>query len=120
MREHGVSISTPNGPAQLHATGTNPRVMAAAQKVCQRYRPQGSSERVTPAERVAYEDAVRNFVRCMRSRGLELQIEPHGGGRVDIRRTASRDGPVFQAAQKACEGPLAKAKRRPAGPVVVP
>src|SRR5262245_18748406 len=68
MREHGVNVSTPNGPGggPIRLNGANPQVMEAAQKACARYRPQGGKEKLTPAERAAREDAVQTFARCMR------------------------------------------------------
>src|SRR5438105_2676467 len=119
MREHGVNISTPNGPGggPLKINGTNPQVMQAAQKACERYRPRGAKEKLSPAERAAREDAVRNFARCMRSHGIELQTETrNGGGEIGIhinRNGVNPESPTFQAAQKACEGYLPKL--RPAG-----
>ena len=115
MREHGVNISTPNGPGggQIKVTGTNPQVMEAAQKACERYRPQGAREKLSPAERAAHEDALRNFARCMRSHGVELQTETRGGGAgIGIQlKGVNPQSPSFQSAQKACEGFLPKLRQ---------
>ena len=117
MREHGVNISTPNGAnGPMKITGTNPQVMESAQKACARYRPGGGKETLTPAERAAREDAVRNFARCMRAHGIELQTETHGGVGIGIHvggNGVNPQSPAFQSAQKACEGYLPKF--RPAG-----
>ena len=122
MREHGVNISTPNGPGggPLKINGTNPQVMQAAQKACERYRPRGGKEKLSPAERAAREDAVRNFARCMRSHGIEVQTDTRNGGvGIGIHLNGVRpESPAFQAAQKACEGYLPKLRQagRTAGP----
>ena len=110
MREHGVNISTPNGPGggPIKVTGTNPQVMEAAQKACARYRPGGGPEKLSPAERAAREDAVQSFARCMRSHGVEVQAQTQGGAvRIAVHANA-KENPAFQAAQKACEGYLPK------------
>ena len=117
MREHGVNISTPNGAGggPIKVTGTNPQVMEAAQKACARYRPQGREEKLSPAERAQREDQVREFARCMRSHGIELQTQTSNGGvRIGIQGSGvNPESPAFQSAQKACEGYLPKL--RPAG-----
>ena len=111
MREHGVNISTPNGPGggPINVTGTSPQVMEAAQKACSRYRPQGGPEKLSPAERAAREDAVQSFARCMRSHGVEVQAQTQGGAvRIGVHMNNAKENPAFQAAQKACEGYLPK------------
>jgi hypothetical protein len=112
MREHGVNISTPNGPGggPIKVTGTNPQVMEAAQKACARYRPQGGPEKLSPAERAQREDQVREFARCMREHGVEVQTQTGDGGvRIGINANGVRpESPAFQAAQKACESYLPK------------
>ena len=111
MREHGVHISTPNGPGggPINVTGTSPQVMEAAQKACSRYRPQGGPEKLSPAERAAREDAVQSFARCMRSHGVEVQAQTQGGAvRIGVHLSNAKENPAFQAAQKACESYLPK------------
>jgi hypothetical protein len=111
MREHGVHISTPNGPGggPINVTGTNPQVMEAAQKACARYRPQGGPEKLSPAERAAREDAVQSFARCMRSHGIDVQAQTQGGAvRIGVHMNNAKENPAFQAAQKACESYLPK------------
>ena len=115
MREHGVHISTPNGPGggPINVTGTSPQVMEAAQKACARYRPQGGPEKLSPAERAAREDAVQSFARCMRSHGVEVQAQTQGGAvRIGVHMNNAKENPALQAAQKACESYLPK---RPGG-----
>src|SRR5690349_10164664 len=122
MREHGVDISTPNGPGggQLKVKGANPQVMAAAQKACRRYQPKGLKEKLSPAERAARQDALLSFARCMRSHGVEVQTETGSGGdRIGLHLNGvNPQSPAFQAAQKACEGLLPRL--RPAGRTVGP
>ena len=117
LREHGVSVSTPNGPGggQIKVTGVNPQLMEAAQKACARYRPGGGKEKLSPAERARREDQVREFARCMRSHGIELQTQTSNGAlRIGIQGSGIKpESPAFQAAQKACQGYLPKL--RPAG-----
>jgi len=111
MREHGVNISTPNGPGggPINVTGTSPQVTEAAQKACARYRPQGGPEKLSPAERAAREDAVQSFARCMRSHGVEVQAQTQGGAvRIGVHMNNAKENPAFQAAQKACESYLPK------------
>src|SRR5262249_62292249 len=71
MREHGVNVSTPNGPGggPSRFNGTSPQGMEAAQKACPRYRPQGGKGKLTPAERAARQDAGPGSARRMRGRG---------------------------------------------------
>jgi hypothetical protein len=115
MREHGVNVSTPttaSGPIRIN--GSNPQVMEAAGKACERYRPRGAKENLSPAERAAREDAVNKFAKCMREHGVEIQPSTRGGGGFGIQlKGVNPQAPAFQAAQKACEGLLPKL--RPAG-----
>ena len=119
MREHGVNVSTPNGPGggPINVTGTSPQVMEAAQKACSRYRPQGGPEKLSPAERAAREDAVQSFARCMRSHGVEVQAQTQGGAvRIGVHMNNAKENPAFQAAQKSCEGFLPFRPGRTLGP----
>jgi hypothetical protein len=116
LREHGVNVSTPNGAGggPIRVQSTAPQAMEAAQKACQRYRPQGGKESLSPAERAAREDAVNKFAKCMREHGIEVQIPTRGTGGIGIQlKGQNPQSPAFQAAQKACEGLLPKL--RPAG-----
>ena len=80
MREHGVNISTPNGPF-------------------------GRREFL----RAAREDQVQSFARCMRSHGVEVQAQTQGGAvRIGVHMNNAKENPAFQAAQKACESYLPK------------
>jgi hypothetical protein len=118
MREHGVNISqqgTGGGPFKV--TGTNPAVMEAAQKACQRYRPQGRKENLSPAERAARADAISKFAKCMREHGIELQTQTSGSGAIGIElHDQNPENPAFQAAQKSCEGFLPFRPGRTLGP----
>jgi pyruvate/2-oxoglutarate dehydrogenase complex dihydrolipoamide acyltransferase (E2) component len=117
MREHGVNVSKPNstgGP--LRVTTKNPQAMEAAQRACQRYRPTGGREKLSPQERVAREEAVQKFAKCMREHGIDVQTATSGGGvgiKIQGRRGQGGSGPnpespAFQAAQKTCQRLLPK------------
>jgi hypothetical protein len=117
LREHGVNVSTSGGSSgPIRVNATNPQTMEAAQKACQRYQPSGGRPNLTPQERVAREEAVQKFAKCMRQHGIKVETTTAGGG-VAIRIRSSRGGggssggpnpesPAFQAAQKACQGLL--------------
>jgi hypothetical protein len=124
MREHGVK-NFPN-PETMAGGATrfkfrakaggpesvNPRTMEAAQKACKRFQPQGAEPNLTPQEKVAREEAVQKFARCMREHGIKVEASTQGGGiRIGIHGGPGSGGPnpespTFQAAQKACQGLL--------------
>ncbi len=72
----------------------------------------GGKENLTPQEKVAREEAVLKFAKCMREHGINVHASTVGGGvRIGIERSATSGGPnpespAFQAAQKACQGLL--------------
>jgi hypothetical protein len=114
LREHGVNVSssTGSGQATLRVNGGNPNVMQAAQNACKRYQPSAAKENLTPQEKVAREEAVLKFAKCMREHGIDVHASTSGGG-VQIGIQGSRgasgpnpESPAFQGAQKACQGPL--------------
>src|SRR6266566_3376539 len=82
MREHGVNVSTSQGSGGrnlLRINGTNPRVLEAAQNACKAYRPSAGKENLTPQERVAREEAVLKFAKCMREHGINVHASTQGG-----------------------------------------
>jgi hypothetical protein len=136
LREHGVNASaSPGGglsingggaPAPGRSPASNQQTMEAAQKACQRYQPSGGRPNLTPQERVAREEAVQKFAKCMRQHGIKVETSTAGGG-VAIRVHSSRGGgggsggpnpasPAFQAGQKACQGLLPFKGRHAPGP----
>jgi hypothetical protein len=112
LREHGVNVSTGSGKGQLRINGTNPTVMNAAQNACKRYQPSAGKENLTPQEKVAREEAVQKFAKCMREHGIKVETSTAGGAvKVGIHGGPGASGPnpespAFQAAQKACQGLL--------------
>jgi pyruvate/2-oxoglutarate dehydrogenase complex dihydrolipoamide acyltransferase (E2) component len=117
MREHGVNVSTPTGSTGLvKVTGNagSPHALEAAQHACKAYEPSAQNANVSPQERVAREEAVQKFARCMRKHGIDVHAETSGGGaRIGIQVHAGAnaggpnpESPAFQSAQKACQGLL--------------
>ncbi|HWX75656.1 MAG TPA: hypothetical protein VNZ05_10135 [Solirubrobacteraceae bacterium] len=118
LREHGVEAKQ-EGAGQLSIGGkgapANPNALEAAQSACKRYAPRGRKESLSPAQRVAAEEAALKFAQCMRSHGVNVPnptFSTSGGGfAVRLRGGAGGvrpDAPAFQAAQKACQGFLPK------------
>lgn len=123
MREHGVKnfpdpqVARGGGVRQAFKAkigqpgAPSPQQMEAAQQACRHFRA-SLEPKLTPQERVAREEAVLKFTRCMRSHGVNLHATTAGGG-VQIRIGRGQGGsgpnpesPAFQAAQKACQGLL--------------
>jgi hypothetical protein len=118
LREHGINVSTPTGAHALRFTGTDPHAMDAAQNACRRFRPRAATEKLSPAERAARQDAALKFARCMRSHGVNIpdpQVD-NGGIGIHLAGKAGKgasggpnpSSPTFQAAQNACQGLLGK------------
>jgi hypothetical protein len=124
LREHGVhaeAISHPGGGHGLKIgpgpgsgeAGGGPQQMEAAEKACARYRPEPQKANLSPQEKVAREEAVQKFAKCMREHGIKLETSTQGGG-VQIRIHAHAgaeaapipESPAFQTAQKDCSGLL--------------
>jgi pyruvate/2-oxoglutarate dehydrogenase complex dihydrolipoamide acyltransferase (E2) component len=123
MREHGVHVeqSTAGGPTRIRGgtkeSGPSLHTLEAAQRACNKYSPGAAAEaKLTPAQKVAQEEAVQKFAKCMREHGIELEAHSStaGGGlaiRIGIHHQAGEGGPnpsspAFQAAQKACQSLL--------------
>jgi hypothetical protein len=119
LREHGINVSTPTagGRIRLGVKGINPRTFEVARTACKKYAP-FDRPNLTPAERVAREEAVRKFARCMREHGIDIKAETRAGGAgiaIGIHRSQggpNPESPAFEAAQKACQEYLPK---RPGG-----
>jgi len=129
MREHGIANfpdpeTGPNGSVRLQfKTGTRPnrRTFEVAQGACKKYSP-GGRVKLTPAQRVEQEEAVRKFAKCMREHGVNIPTPTvsDSGARIRLAVPGSPgsgggpnpESPAFQAAQKACQGLLPK---RPGG-----
>jgi hypothetical protein len=125
MREHGVNVSTSteSGKGQLRVNGSTPQAMDAAQSACKRYQPSAGKQNLTPQEKVALEEAVMKFAKCMRERGINVHTSTAGGGvRIQTHRVGggergpNPESPAFQAAQKACQGLLPSKGAHAPGP----
>jgi len=122
MREHGVK-GFPNpevsggrvslrvktgGPSGLRVS---PQTMEAAQNACKRFQPAEQSN-LSPQEKVARQEAVLKFAKCMREHGIDVHASTAGGGvQIQIHPGPGAAGPnpespAFQDAQKACQGLL--------------
>ncbi len=132
MREHGVQAETVKGPngatglrvggpakASAGAEGPPPN-MEAAQNACKQYAPnEGKPVNLSPQEKVAQEEAVEKFAKCMREHGINVHASAKEGTvRVRIGGPGSGgpnpESPTFQKAQSACQGllPLPKGAKK--------
>jgi hypothetical protein len=120
MREHGIKDfpdpQVSGGKVTLKfavkpgaAGRVSPRAMDAAQNACKHFQA-AQEPNLTPQEKVAREEAVQKFARCMREHGINVHASSSGGG-VQVRvgggpgsRGPNPESPAFQAAQKACQG----------------
>jgi len=125
MREHGVKnfpnpeiISGGRVHLSVKSGGPNginvsPQTMEAAQNAFKHF--QATSEpNQTSQEKVAREEAVLKFAKCMREHGVNIHAST-AGGNIQMRIGSGHEGgergpnpesPAFQAAQKACQGLL--------------
>ncbi len=125
LREHGVEASASGSGGQfrlqVRATpGKSPQTMDAAQRACQKYRPEPKKINLSPQEKVKREEELLRFAKCMREHGIDIHAEINGGA-IGIQVHGHGAGgpnpesPTFQAAQKACSG-LLPFKGGPGGP----
>jgi hypothetical protein len=132
MREHGVknfpnpevsggriSLRVKQEPGGFEAS---PQTMEAARTACKHFQPTEQTN-VSPQEKVARQEAVLKFAKCMRERGIDVHASTAGGGiQIQIHPGGGGGGPnpespAFQAAQKACQGLLPPPRGGgPAGP----
>jgi len=105
----------PHGPQQFEA----------AEKACQRYRPEEKKVNLSPQQKVEREEAVQKFAKCMREHGIKVEVSTQGGGvRIGIHAHPGAEGgpnpesPAFQSAQQACQKflPFKGGGPRPGGP----
>jgi hypothetical protein len=123
MREHGVT-NFPNPEVKgnsvklmLKAGGPggsiNPQTLEAAQNACKHFQA-ANEPHLSPQERIAREEQVLKFARCMREHGVDLHASTAGTGGNGVRirlpggpgSGPNPESPSFQAAQKACAGLL--------------
>jgi hypothetical protein len=120
LREHGVNVPTPTAgqPFRLRSLRGNRQAFEVARTACKQYAPKFGGANISPAERIARQEAVRKFAKCMREHGVPLEVETNtsGGGpgtRIHLGQgSPSRESPAFEKATKACSGLLPK---RPGG-----
>ena len=84
-----VTASELLGCTRYHGPPKTLAQMEAAQNACKKYAPEGGGRNLTPAERVAREEAVRRFAKCMREHGVNLHAETRNGGTLIV-KTFSR------------------------------
>lgn len=65
----------------------------------------GTAEPSEEAEEVTREEAMQNFVDCMRENGVEDMPDPGSNGGFELREEITED-PDFEAAQEACQDEL--------------
>jgi hypothetical protein len=129
MREHGVEAKTSSGPGHQSLgirvsgkAGAGRQTLETAQRACKQYQPQPKKVNLSPQEKVAQEEAVLKFAKCMREHGVNVHASA-SDGRVQLQvggpgasAGPNPESPSFQAAQKACQRLLPlKAKRGPGG-----
>jgi hypothetical protein len=119
MREHGVEAKTSSGPGHQSLgfrvsgkAGAGRQSLETAQRACKQYQPEPKKVNLSPQEKVAQEEAVLKFAKCMREHGVNV----HGsasGGRIQLQvggpgasSGPNPESPSFQAAQKACRSLL--------------
>jgi len=116
LREHGVNIPTPTGggPPRIRELRGNRQAFELARTACKKYVPKLGDINLSPAERIARQEQVRKFAKCMREHGVPLEVEASSGGpglgiRVHLGSGApNRETPAFESARKACSGILPK------------
>jgi hypothetical protein len=113
LREHGIqaeALSRPGGGHGLKVRGASPAAMGAAEKACARYRPKDQSgpSHFSPQEKVALEERLQRFAKCMREHGIKVETSAAGGrAQIQIHPGGAGGGPnpespAFLAAQKTC------------------
>jgi hypothetical protein len=112
LREHGVNAEALNRRDGGHGLkisprnpGEGPATMEAAEKACARFKPEEQRGNPSPQQKVALEEAVRRFAKCMREHGIAVEVGPNGN--VLIRGKSGGGGlnpesPGFKAAQAKC------------------
>jgi hypothetical protein len=116
LREHGVNVGTPTGGGPIRVQGQGsaaPKQFESARNACAKYAT-GLRPKLSPQERVAREEAVQKFAKCMREHGIKVEAKTgEGGTAIGIHVGSSEGGPnpespAFQTAQKACQSLLPK------------
>jgi hypothetical protein len=114
LRDHGVNVSIPteSGRGGLRGQRDQPAGDGSGPKRLQALPAFGAGEEPDPAGKVAREEAVLKFAKCMREHGITVHVSAAGGGGTiqlqcegsGAERGPNPESPAFQAAQKACQG----------------
>ena len=124
MREHGVQVETPTagGPTRIGARGsangseTSIHTLEAAGRACRKYSPGAAAEaKLTPAQRVAQEEAVQKFSKCMREHGIHVETKTSAaGGGIAIRVGGPADQGGSERGARTRNAPPSRRRREPA------
>jgi hypothetical protein len=105
MRQHGINLPDPKFDAWGHSqqqlpsgAQTKSPKFKAADQACQKYLPNGASEKPNPQE----QQQMLQFARCMRQHGIADFPDPDNG-HFQWPGSPERDTLTFKAAQQACQ-----------------
>lgn len=122
LRDNGLDVDDPQpgSPVQISpGDGADPAAVARAQKACEQYAVSAGPQTFTPEQRVAAQDSLVRFSRCMRKRGVDLPA-PEVGGQGQVQQQLPQgitpDDPRFQRAREQCEKHLDAAGLPGGGP----
>lgn len=112
MREHGVDMPDPKsgegGMFRFEAPQAGTRVpeegkFMDADKACRHLMSDAGPPELSPEDEKQMQDAMLDFARCMRERGVEVPDPQPGGGIIaKVGEGADPRSPEFQAAEKDC------------------
>ncbi len=108
LREHGIQAEADSHGIKVN--GNSEAAMKSAEAACARFRPpaQSGPNRMSAQERVDLEEKLQRFAKCMRERGVHVEVSAPGGRpQINIHATPGGSGPnpespAFKAAQKTC------------------
>jgi hypothetical protein len=107
MRAHGVPMTDPQYQSDqvifdfeggANWPNEHKDVFNRAQQACRQYQDGGDGDRM-PEEKA---EALLQFARCMRERGMENFPDPNANGDIPIDHSI-QDDPQFRQAQQTCE-----------------
>lgn len=79
---------------------------ASYQRASAAYRRYAVAEPVTPAGAAKVQAAQLKYAHCMRAHGVTDFPDPSANGGFTIPESTDENGPLFQAAERACKGDL--------------
>jgi hypothetical protein len=107
LREHGIEAEA--GTHGIKVRGGSEAAMKAAEAACVKFRPpeQRGPNRMSAQERVAIEEKLQRFAKCMREHGIKVEVAaPNGQPMINIHGTPGAgpnpDSPAFKGAQQTC------------------